>query len=154
MGETYILLEKIITKKSGNIIVKYEIFKRFLWIFYKPVRYNVAEKLYWNYVKLKDFFPGFRPRYQFSSKDDALDVLKSLRFLRTEECLDIFPVLIPDRYNRTCNLYWASSKELWKERWSEIYKYKCYKVFNNAFQSFKDLKTIDVKIKEVYYEES
>lgn len=143
----YILLEKITTKLSGRIEITYEIFKRSLWFFYFPLHYDVVKSTNWDYISLKEFFPGFKPRHQFTNKSEAIEVLNSLRELHQENCIDVFPVIYEG------NIIWANCKELWKGRWEEEYMYKTYKVYKTAFQAFKDSKTIDVKIQEIYEKE-
>ena len=69
--EKYILMEKISTKLSGKVEISYEIFKRSLWFFYFPLRYDVAKSRNYDYISLKEFFPGFKPRYQFTDKSEG-----------------------------------------------------------------------------------
>lgn len=147
----YILLEKITTKLSGRIEITYEIFKRSLWFFYFPLHYDVVKSTNWDYISLKEFFPGFKPRHQFTNKSEAIEVLNSLRELHQENCIDVFPVILKEIHGE--RIVWANCKELWKGRWEESYMYKAYKVYKTAFQAFKDSKTIDVKIQEIYEKE-
>ena len=145
--EKYILLEKISTKLSGKIEITYEIFKRSLWFFYFPLQYDVVKSTNFDYISLKEFFPGFKPRHQFTNISEAKEVLNSLRALNQEGCIDVFPVIPKEIHGE--RIVWANCRELWKERYSELYMYRAYKIFKTAFQAFKDSKTIDVKIQEI-----